>query len=311
MRFQIRRSINNLYQARCLDDGKDYTLRIKGKVLKTKEKEYNPVAVGDIAIGEPYSENEAMILSIEDRKSRFTRWNVKAELNQTIAANHDMAAIVLSSTSPPFRPRFVDRAIASSHGAEILLIMNKCDFLLTEDEFYRWKLYHDLGYKLIAVSARTGENIDELRSMLKGKTTAFVGQSGVGKSSLINLLLGSNQLTGEVSDKYNRGCHTTNHSLFIEGDDFSLIDTPGVREILTPFEDASVLRDSFPEFRDLECYFSGCLHHGEQGCVVPELVEEGEIDADRYESYLRMLESLLVRKPAYQRTKGRNVKTNH
>ena len=309
MRFQIRRSINNIYTALSLEDGKIYTCRLKGKVMKG-ENEYNPVAVGDIAIGECYSDNEALLTSIEERKSWFKRWNVKAELNQTIAANQDQTAIVLSAMSPPFRPRFVDRAIASSFGADVLLIMNKADYGLTEEEFERWKLYHELGYKIIAVSALEGDGIEELKALLRGKTTAFVGQSGVGKSTLINRLMGTEQRTGEISEKFNRGKHTTNHSLFIEGEDFSVIDTPGVREILIPFEEPEKVQLSFPEFHDLDCMYSTCLHKGEPGCQVPELIESGDINEDRYESYLRMLQSLEERKPQYLRKK-RSGKPNY
>ncbi len=305
MRFRIYRSINNIYTALSLDNGKMYTCRLKGKVLKTNKIEYNPVAVGDIAIGEPYSDTEALLTFVEERKSSFQRWNVKAEVNQTIAANQDQSAIVLSAFSPPFRPRFVDRAIASSHGAEILLIMNKSDYGLTEAEFDRWKLYKTLGYDIIAVSSVSGEGIEELKEKLKGKITAFVGQSGVGKSTLINTLSGLDLRTGEISEKYNKGKHTTNHSIFIECGEYSLIDTPGVREILIPFEDISLVKESFPELRDIECEYSGCLHRGEVGCSVPMLLESGKINEDRYLSYLRMLQSLEERKPIYLR-KSRN-----
>ncbi len=303
MRFRIYKSINNIYTAKSLDDDKIYTCRLKGKVLKTDVREYNPIAVGDIVIGESYSENEALITELEERKSYFQRWNIKAELNQTIAANQDQTAIVLSSFSPPFRPRFVDRAIASSFGADILLIMNKSDYGLTEEEFERWKLYNDLGYKIIAVSSVDGDGLEDLKKLLKGKTTAFVGQSGVGKSTLINTLTGMELRTGEVSDKFNRGKHTTNHSVFIERDDYSLIDTPGVREILVPLEDVSLVQESFPELKDLDCEFSGCLHRGERGCKVPGLLSSGAINEDRYYSYLRILESLEERKPSYLRKK--------
>lgn len=301
MRFRILKSSNNVYVARSLDDGTIYTCRIKGKVLRTEYLEYNPVAVGDIAIGEPYSKCEALITSLEERRSCFKRWNAKAELNQTIAANQDLSAIVLSAFSPPFRPRFVDRAIASSFGCDIILIMNKSDYGLTEQEFERWKLYKTLGYDIIAVSCLDGDGIDDLKSRIKGKTVAFLGQSGVGKSSLINKLASINLKTGDISDKFNRGRHTTTHSTLIETEDFSLIDTPGVREILIPFEDLSVVKESFPELRDLDCLYPHCLHRGEQGCAVPILLEEGKINEDRYVSYLRMLDSLDERKPEYRR----------
>ncbi len=303
MEFQIRKAINNVYSAVATDDGRPVTLRIKGKVLKG-EREYNPIAVGDIATGSLYSEDEGLITGILPRKSAFTRWNVKAELNQTISANHDMCAIVLSSFSPPFRPRFVDRAIACSRGAEILLVMNKSDYGLTEEEFERWALYKKLGFSLIAVSAKTGEGLKELKKQLLGKTTCFVGQSGVGKSSLVNAILGAGQKTGEVSVKYNRGRHTTNHALYLMGEGFAIIDTPGVREIQVPFEKKDMVMSSFPELENLGCYYPDCLHTGEEGCVVPRLINDGRINEDRYYSYLKIIESLERRSPLWERNKG-------
>ena len=303
MRFQIRRSINNVYQAYSLDDGRMYTARIKGKVMKKDEAEYSPVAVGDIAIGEPYSESEALISGIEERKSYFRRWNTKRDLNQTIAANQDMTAIVTSPSSPPFRPRFLDRAIASSFGADILIILNKADDEIPDYIPGCLSLYESLGFSVLRTSSRTGEGISELRDLLKGRITAFVGQSGVGKSTLINTIVGTELRTGEVSYKYNRGRHTTNHALFIEKEGLSIIDTPGVREIEVPFEELSLVKESFPEFSSVRCRYDGCLHHGEEGCVVPSLVEDGTIDGNRYDSYLRILSSLEERKPFFMRNK--------
>ena len=299
MRFQIRRAINNIYSAYSLDDGNIYTARIKGKVLKTEEIEYSPIAVGDIAVGEPYSSTEALLVSVEKRKSAFTRWNVKRECNQTIAANQDQSAIVVSSISPPFRPRFLDRAIASSRNAEILIIMNKVDQGVDES----FELYKEIGFRTLCVSSVTGEGLEELKCLLEGKITAFVGQSGVGKSTLINSIMGAEQRTRGVSEKFNRGRHTTNHSLYIESGSIAVIDTPGVREIEVPFEDLRMVEEAFPEFAQSSCLYSGCLHHGEDGCSIPELVESGKIDADRYESYLRIIEALEGRKPFYLRNR--------
>ena len=301
MRFQIRRSINNVYKARSLDDGGDYVCRIKGKVMKKEELEYSPVAVGDIALGEPYSESEALITGLEERRSSFTRWNIKRQMNQTIASNQDQTAIVTSCMSPPFRPRFLDRAMASSFGADLVIVMNKADEGLTEEAEYFLGLYQELGIAVVLASSETGEGLEDLKALLEGKVTAFVGQSGVGKSTLINTLLGSKQRTREVSRKYNRGKHTTNYSLFIEGEGFSVIDTPGVREIEVPFEDLRIVKESFPELKDLHCHYDGCLHRGEDGCVVPRLLEDGTIDEDRYDSYLRILDSVESRVPWYMR----------
>ena len=306
MLFQIRRAINNIYLAYSLDDGALYTARIKGKVMKKDEVEYNPVAVGDIAIGEPYSSTEALISSIEDRKSSFRRWNVKKEMNQTIASNQDQSAIVVSSASPPFRPRFLDRAIACSSGAEILIIMNKSDQGVDPGI----ELYRNIGFKVFVVSSESGEGLEELKAALHGKVTAFVGQSGVGKSTLINTLMGTSQTTGSVSEKYNRGRHTTNHSLYIESGDIAVIDTPGVREIEVPFEDEVAVSYAFPELRDAHCFYSQCLHKGEDGCVVPDLIEEGKMSEERYESYLRILQTLEERKPFYLRNRKDDYRKN-
>ncbi len=302
MLFHITKSINNLYTA-LSEDGQIYTLRIKGKKLKNSEGEYNPVVVGDYVEAVPYSPNEALITSVEERRSKFVRFNFKEDANQTICANQDLTAIVFSALSPPFRPRFVDRAIACTFNSEILLVLNKIDYGLTEDEKERYELYKSLGYSCIATSTFDGQGIERLRKMIQGKTVCFVGQSGVGKSSLINALTGGSLKTNELCQKYNRGRHTTNHSIMLEGDGFTIIDTPGVREIQVPLEDESLIRDSFVEFRNLDCQYPDCLHKGEDGCVVPSLLEKGLIHEDRYLSYLKTLESVALIRPRYERRK--------
>ena len=301
----IHRSINNIYTV--LADGIMYCARIKGKVLKLDQREYNPLCVGDEVLMEPYSPKEALIISRVDRSSAFTRWNMKTEQNQTIVANMDQVAIVLSVNSPPFRPRFVDRAICCVTGCPIILVMNKCDYLLTEDELSRWKLYEKLGYQTIAISAETGENLDKFKALLKDKVTALVGQSGVGKSSLVNALLpdSSIQNVNSVSVKYNRGRHTTNYSLFLQGEEYDLIDTPGVREIQVPTRSFSEILSQFPDLNKIECPVSGCLHQGEDDCLIPSLIEEGKLDVDRYESYLRIQEAVKQRVPEYFRGKNK------
>ncbi len=309
MQGEIRKSINNLYTV-AGDDNVIYTCRIKGKTLNIEEFEYNPIAVGDRVEFTIYSPTEGLVTQRLPRKSSFTRWNIKLEKNQTIAANMDQVAIVTSADQPPFRPRFVDRAIACTKGAEILIIMNKSDQLLTEEEAERWGLYHKLGFKIIAVSAKDEDNIDALIPLLKGKTTAFVGQSGVGKSTLINLLINPEvkQRTGEISEKYQRGRHTTNYSLYLENGDIRLIDTPGVREIMVPYEERELILEAFPEFSGYECSYPGCLHLDEPGCMVKEAVMDDVINLDRYESYVRMQESLAERSPVWARNKFRKNK---
>ena len=286
---QIRRSINNTYEAFC-EDGRPYRLKIKGKVLSVPRWEYNPIAVGDYVEFCPYSESEGLITGRLERKSSFTRFLNKVSLNQTIAVNMDQALIVSSVKSPAFHPRFIDRAIASLSGCDIMIAINKTDLGMDEEE-REVELYESLGYKTLLISVKQGD-ISVLLPLLKGKLTALVGPSGVGKSSLVNLITGSSQRVGDISDKYNRGKHTTNHALFLEKDDIHLIDTPGIREIIPPLEEPVMLRDAFPELRAIDCRYSNCLHDGEEGCLVPSLVESGVIDEGRYEGYLSMLHDL-------------------
>ncbi len=300
MRLRILKSINNIYTA-LSPVGGEYTLRIKGKKLRGVDDEYNPVVVGDWVEAVPYSDTEGLITAVEERKSSFVRYNFKSGCNQTISSNQDITCIVFSALSPPFRPRFVDRAITCTFNSDIILVLNKIDYGLTEDEKERYELYRSLGYSCIAVSSVSGQGIEKLKDMIRGRTACFVGQSGVGKSTLINTILGSSLRTGDLCSKYNRGRHTTNHSVFLSRGEFTIIDTPGVREIQVPIEDEIGIRNSFPEFRACNCQYPDCLHNGETGCRVPGLLEEGKIHPDRYLSYLKTLESVSLLRPKYGR----------
>jgi ribosome biogenesis GTPase len=295
----VTRGINNIYSVK---EGENlYLCRIKGKQLSSVVGEYNPLAVGDRVSFFVTGTKEGLVTERLERENSFQRWNVKGQCNQTVVANMDLIVCVCSADTPPFRPRFIDRVIACCQDVPILLVLNKNDIMLTDDEYERFVLYAKLGYTIIGVSAKTGENLEDLGAMLKGKTVAFVGQSGVGKSTLINRMLSVSQRTGEVSAKYNRGRHTTNCSLMIEGPDFTLVDTPGVREIQVPHGNPFMIAESFPEFREASagCAFEHCLHNDEPNCRVKQLVEEGKIHHDRYESYLRMLASLEDRSPSW------------
>lgn len=309
MKGIVFRSINNIYSVKA-DDGLNYLCRIKGKFLSQASGEYNPIVVGDSVEFEPVSSDQGLVLSRMERNTEFARWNVKSQSNQVICSNMDLVVCVCSVESPPFRPRFIDRVIACCHNVPILICMNKSDILLTEDEFERFSLYKKLGYDIISVSAETGENIDKLKKKIAGKTVAFVGQSGVGKSSLTNKILNTKQRIGEVSEKYNRGKHTTNYALLIEGPDFTLIDTPGFREISVPHDDPKRVLSAFPEFCEpsKKCAYEGCMHIDERDCEIKRLVEAGKINADRYESYLRIIDSLNDRLPVWSRNVQKNGK---
>ena len=302
----VQRSINNIYSVKA-EDGKLYSCRIKGKHLDQATGEYNPIVVGDVVDFTPSGDCEGLVTLRHERRSEFSRWNDKRSLNQTICANMDLVVCICSVESPPFRPRFVDRVIACCKSVPVMIVLNKCDILLTEEELERYELYKKLGYETMSVSAQTGENVDGLIQKLRGKTVAFVGQSGVGKSSLVNRILGANQRVGDLNVKYNRGNHTTNHSLMLDGPDFVLIDTPGFREISVPHDDPHLIALSFPEFvkASSKCEYSSCMHINEPGCEVRRLLEKGKINPDRYESYLRMLDSLEDRLPVWGRNWGK------
>lgn len=308
MEGTVLRSINNIYSVRG-SDGTVYSCRIKGKHLAQADGEYNPIVVGDIVDFTPPESGggDGLVTFRHERKSEFARWNDKRSLNQTICANMDLVVCVCSVESPPFRPRFIDRVIACCRSVPLMIVLNKCDILLTEDELERFTLYKKLGYQTASVSAETGENVDAFVKMLQRKTAAFVGQSGVGKSSLINRILGTDQRVGDLNAKYNRGNHTTNHSLILDGPGFTLIDTPGFREISVPHDDPHLVAQSFPEFvkASAKCAYDGCLHVNEPDCEVRRLVEKGKINADRYESYLRMLDTMEDRLPVWGRNRGR------
>lgn len=311
MKGTVLRSINNIYSVRT-DDGVVFNCRIKGKQLSVAKGEYNPIVVGDevefISSGGSSDKPEGLVTERFDRRSEFSRWNEKRALNQTICANMDLLVCVCSVESPPFRPRFVDRVIACCKGVDVMIVLNKCDILLTEDELERYSLYKKLGYQTISVSAETGENVDKFVKLLAGHTAAFVGQSGVGKSSLINRILGTSQRVGELNAKYNRGNHTTNHAIMLDGPGFTLIDTPGFREISVPHDDPHLVAKAFPEFEKAaaKCEYDGCMHLSEPGCEVRRLLEKGKINADRYESYVRMLASMEERLPVWGRQSSKD-----
>ena len=285
--------------------GDEIECRFKGKLLKTEEEHHNPLAPGDLVL----FDEDCLIIERCARENSFRRWNKKHRSLQTIAANIQRACVVSSVGSPPFRPRFVDRAVIAAAYDEIpvTIIVNKAELLVRDEEYRRFEVWEEQGVEVLLISVLRETGLDLVADLVRGKTTAFLGQSGVGKSSLLNALMPDlNSRIGAVSEKYQRGRHTTTLARAYpqaDGGAF-LIDTPGVRELDLSFihpQDLQFYFKEFAAFREL-CPLSGCSHDHEPDCKVVEAFESDEIHPDRYESYLRILEEIrFARKGRYDR----------
>ncbi len=289
--------INNIYDVRT-PDGSAYECRIKGKILKSEESLYNPLAPGDGVSFEESGDGKGLILEREPRRNHFSRWNRKREAWQTHAANIDLLLIVVSAKKPPFRPRFADRALigASQGGVPSAVLLNKIDQGGEDWIEERIAAWEHLGIDVMRCSAKSGEGLEELKNVSRGKTVCLFGPSGVGKSTLLNALIpGINLATGKISAKYDRGSHVTNFGRLLDSEwGARFVDTPGIREILVHGVAAADLPHWFPDFADYEreCGFQPCSHRHEPGCAVIEAVRDGLIHPDRYENYLRIREDL-------------------
>jgi ribosome biogenesis GTPase len=303
----VIRGSRNVFIVRVNGNG-ELECRIKGKVLKDAEGFYNPLAPGDrvtVAIDSGRAD-AGLILALEKRRSLFSRLNQKGSLPQLLAANVDMALCLTTPASPPFRPRFLDRALlqADAAGIEPVVICNKCDLGFADpDVEERLEDFRRIGCRVLRISAKTGAGLDELRGLIAGKTSVLVGQSGVGKSSLINSLLpGVNAKTGTLNEKYDRGNHTTTMSFMAElpagpgaAGPARLIDTPGIRRFVPAGVTPSDLILHMREFAPLagKCaYGLSCSHRSEPGCKIMEAVTAGVIHEDRYYSFLHIQDEL-------------------
>ncbi len=297
MKALVHSGTNNLFTVDC-GDGGFRLCGIKGKRIKDLAGCYNSLAAGDVVEIEPDPDrpDRGMILSMVPRRNVYGRFNEKGRSAQAIAANVDLVVCVSSPKMPPFRPRFIDRVAVLAEAAHVplLIVLNKIDLGVEEEITERLVEYRRLGYETMAVCASLGDGIASLKERLSGSVSVFAGQSGVGKSSLLNRLDPSvARMTGEVSEKFERGKHTTTMSrLYLLGNDGTkIIDTPGVRRLALRGIEPDSLVAYFPELAKLapECGFGlSCTHVDEEGCRIVQAVESDEVHYDRYESYLRI-----------------------
>ena len=278
------------------DDGQLLECKVKGNFRIKGIRSTNPVAVGDrVTVGEGN-----WIVAIEDRRNYIIRKSINlSKQSHILAANVDQALLVVTVVNPQTSTTFIDRFLASAEAyrVPVILVFNKTDLL--DEDLRRYQealvhLYHTIGYTCLQISATTGSGIDDIRSLLEGKITLLSGNSGVGKSTLINRLVpDANLRTGEISDAHNTGQHTTTFSEMIPLESSGwVIDTPGIKGFGTfdmePEELTSYFKEIFRFSKD--CRFSNCTHTHEPGCAVLKALEDHYIAESRYQSYLSMLE---------------------
>lgn len=281
------------------NNGDFINCKIKGNFRLKGIRSTNPIAVGDNVDIVLNQEGTAFITHICERRNYIIRKSQNlSKQSHIIAANVDQALLIVTVNYPQTSTIFIDRflATAEAYSVPVVLVFNKNDILTDEERHYQEmmvKLYSNIGYTCLIISATTGQGIEKLTPLLQGKITLLSGNSGVGKSTLINRILpDANLRTSAISDAHNTGMHTTTFSEMIEmPNNGYLIDTPGIKGFGTfdiePEELTSYFRDIFLFSKN--CRFNNCTHTHEPGCAVLEAVKEHYISESRYQSYLSML----------------------
>ena len=282
------------------DGGNTIDCKIKGNFRLKGIRSTNPVAVGDRVEIVHYHEGTAFITNICDRRNYIIRKSSNlSKQSHIIAANVDQAFLIVTVKYPETSTTFIDRFLASAeaYSVPVTLVFNKVDLLQDDERRYldmMVTLYETVGYDCLKVSAETKEGMDRLLPLLKDKITLFSGNSGVGKSTMLNFIVpGAELRTAEISDAHNTGMHTTTFSEMLPLTDGGwVIDTPGIKGFGTfnmePEEICGYFKEIFKFSKG--CRFNNCTHTHEPGCAVRKAVEEHYIAESRYVSYLSMLE---------------------
>ena len=284
-----------------LDHGEKVGCRILGKFRLEGQKITNPVAVGDRVEVQLVNEDN-QIKRILPRQNYVARQSPRKKHDlHLLASNIDQALLVVTMVSPDLKPAFIDRFLLMTEPRDIpaIIVFNKWDLYDEEDrEMFRiiQFVYTEIGYCVIAVSAMTGAGIEELKLILKDKTTLIAGQSGVGKSSILNTIQPQLDLrTGGISDYSGKGQHTTTfaemHELDFGG---NIIDTPGIKTLAFNNMEIMDVAHNFKEFFKFSssCKFSNCTHRNEPGCAIKEAIGEHQISELRYQNYLQILQEI-------------------
>lgn len=299
----VVRSTGSWYEVE-LEDGTRYAARMIGKFRLVDKKVTNPLAVGDhvqIELDQT-QEQAAVIKKILPRKNYIVRQSPRKKHNaHLLACNVDQAVLIVTIVEPNLKQGFIDRFLMMTEPYNIpgIIVFNKSDIYEQQDlDIYHFfkKVYEKIGYHVMLASAETGEGVEELKAALKDKVTLVGGQSGVGKSSIINKIDANLDLrTSDISDHSGKGQHTTTFAeMFSLDPTTKIIDTPGIKTLAFNHLEVKDVTHNFRELFEIssECKYSNCTHRNEPKCAVKQAIEDGEISEFRYANYLQIIDEI-------------------